>query len=106
MPGTRGWRGVPIGCYPAWDNYWFGEGGRAWRRGCGPSERGLRTARCFPAAYYAGLDCDAAVDARDRDGEFDLAWVRACDAADRLWSGATIGPELRVLAEDIRREGF
>jgi hypothetical protein len=60
----------------------------------------------LPAAYYARLDCDAALDARDRTGEFDLAWVRACNQVEGLWAVAAVGPELRSLAEDIRREGF
>jgi hypothetical protein len=66
----------------------------------------IRDGTLLPAPYYASLDLDAAVDARDRDGEFDLAWVRACNQVDRLWAGAEVEPELRALAEDIRREGF
>jgi hypothetical protein len=66
----------------------------------------IRDGTLLPAPYYAGLDCDAAVDARDRDGEFDLAWVRACDQVDRLWQAAQVEPEVRAVAEDIRREGF
>jgi hypothetical protein len=30
----------------------------------------------LPASYYGQLDCDAALDARDSDGEFDGEWVR------------------------------
>jgi hypothetical protein len=60
----------------------------------------------LPVAYYAALDCNAAVDSRGQDGEFDLAWVRARKQLDRLWERAAVRPELRLLAEDIRREAF
>ena len=60
----------------------------------------------LPAAYYAGLDCDAALDARDRDGEFDRGWMRACDRVEARWDTVAVGPGPRALAEDIRREAF
>jgi hypothetical protein len=60
----------------------------------------------LPPPYYSALDCDAAVDARDGDSEFDLAWVCARNHVDRLWDRAAVGPDQRKTAEDIRREGF
>jgi hypothetical protein len=60
----------------------------------------------LPTEYYSALDCDAAVDARDRGGEFDLAWVSAFNQLERLWKGAEVESELRTLAEDIRHQGF
>jgi hypothetical protein len=66
----------------------------------------IKDGTLLPVSYYASLDCDAALDARDKSGEFDLAWVRACDEVDRRWKDTDLSTELRALAEDIRRESF
>ena len=60
----------------------------------------------LPAAYYAALDCDAALDARDRDDAFDTAWCALFERVGGLWSGAQNTDDDRILAEDIRREAF
>ena len=60
----------------------------------------------LPAAYFAELDLDAALDSRDRDGTFDASWVRLSEAIACRWAGAAVPETLRALAEDIRRESF
>jgi hypothetical protein len=60
----------------------------------------------LPAAYFSELDCDAALDARDGDSEFEAAWVRLYKQLERRWPEAAISEHLRSLAEDIRRESF
>jgi hypothetical protein len=60
----------------------------------------------FPAAYFAELDCDAALDSRHSDPEFKASWVRLSKEIEGRWKGATIADGLRALANDIRRESF
>lgn len=60
----------------------------------------------LPTAYYSALDCNAALDARDQDGEFDQNWVHAFNEVTRVWKDTEVEAELRALAEDIRREAF
>lgn len=60
----------------------------------------------LPVAYFAELDPDAALDSRDRDEEFDASWVRLYEKIERRWARAAVAENLRLLAEDIRRESF
>jgi hypothetical protein len=60
----------------------------------------------LPVAYFAELDRDSALDARDRDSEFDASWVRLFEEVEHRWVSATVAEDLRALAEDIRRESF
>jgi hypothetical protein len=60
----------------------------------------------LPVAYYGRLDCDAALEPRDGDAEFDAEWVRQSKAVERRWAESKVSAEARTLAEDIRRESF
>ncbi len=60
----------------------------------------------LPAEYYGRLDCDAALDARDRDDVFDANWRQQFEVVSNLWATADIPESARKLAEDIRRESF
>src|SRR3954468_2996907 len=60
----------------------------------------------LPTKYYGDLDCDAALDARDRTTEFDVEWARLYDEIKVKGAGATTPTETLALAEDIRRESF
>jgi hypothetical protein len=60
----------------------------------------------LPAAYFAELDCDAALDCRDRDKEFDASWVRLYKEVERRWIREVVAENLRSLAESIRQESF
>ena len=60
----------------------------------------------LPADYFRSLDCDAALDARDGDKEFDAAWIQLFEEVNRRWPDAAIEQEVRTIAEDIRRESF
>jgi hypothetical protein len=66
----------------------------------------IRDGTMLPPAYYRSLDCDVALDARERAGEFDHAWVSACDEVDRRWEVTAVDADLRALAEEIRKESF
>jgi hypothetical protein len=66
----------------------------------------IKDGTLLPAAHYGELDYDAALDARDRDSEFDSEWVRLSDEIERRWGVATIHAEAEALVEDIRRESF
>ncbi|HJZ92787.1 MAG TPA: hypothetical protein VKE40_18075 [Gemmataceae bacterium] len=60
----------------------------------------------LPTEYYAGLDCNAALDARDGDTEFDAEWTRTLKEIEDRWVGASVERDLKSLAADIRRESF
>lgn len=60
----------------------------------------------LPIGYFAGLDCNAALDSRDRDKEFETSWLRLHEEVDRRWTHANVTEHLRAFAEDIRRESF
>jgi hypothetical protein len=60
----------------------------------------------LPAVYFAEIDCDAALDCRDRDEEFDASWVRLHEDIECRWARAAVAQNLRALAENIRRESF
>jgi hypothetical protein len=66
----------------------------------------IKDGTLLPAAHYGELDCDAALDARDSDAEFDSEWVRLSDEIEGRWGVATIAAEAEALAEDIRKESF
>jgi hypothetical protein len=59
----------------------------------------------LPASYYATMDRNAALDARDGD-EFAAEWTRLFKEVERRWSEAPISAEARATAEVIRRESF
>lgn len=56
--------------------------------------------------YYAILDCDQALDARDQAPEFDSAWVAAFNRIKSIWSERPVDSASAKLIEDIRRESF
>jgi hypothetical protein len=60
----------------------------------------------LPATYYRRLDCNAALNSRDGDAEFASTWLRLYKEINQRWAEAVISPEVRSLAEDIRRESF
>ncbi len=60
----------------------------------------------LPAGYYARLDRDAALDARDGDEQFVAEWMRQFEEVKSLWAAADVAEESRALAESIRRESF
>lgn len=66
----------------------------------------IKDGTLLPAAHYGQLDCDAALDARDRDSEFDSEWVSLSEEIEGKWAATTVPPEVSALAEDIRRESF
>jgi hypothetical protein len=59
-----------------------------------------------PPAYYRGLDCDAALDARDSDTAFDSEWAWHSEKVEQRWAAAEFPAEARTLVEDIRRQSF
>jgi hypothetical protein len=67
---------------------------------------GIAAGSLLPSAYFAALDCDAALDARDQDADFDGAWSRLSKEVDRRWDESIVPEDHRRLAEDIRRESF
>lgn len=60
----------------------------------------------LPADYFAGLDCDAALEARDDDEDFDQAWTEIDREVERRWAKGSVNEETRSVVEDIRREAF
>ena len=60
----------------------------------------------LPAAYFVGLDCDAALDSRDGAKDFEAAFIRVSDEVEPRWKASDVAEPLRSLAEDIRRESF
>lgn len=66
----------------------------------------IATGELLPDDCFGSLDCDAALDARDRDAEFDAEWVRLDNEVSRRWDARAVESSLSTLAEDIRRESF
>lgn len=60
----------------------------------------------LPPDYYVSLDCDSALDARDRDGRFDSAWSRVYERVEGLWATAHIQDHQRAKVEEVQREAF
>lgn len=60
----------------------------------------------LPPAYFADLDCDAALDARDSDEAFEAGWVRLSEEVEARWAASVIPEEACSLAQDIRHESF
>ena len=59
-----------------------------------------------PADYYAKLDKDNALDALDKNPNFEAEWLRVFGEVERRWPVASVGYEARAMAEDIRRNVF
>ncbi len=59
----------------------------------------------LPAAYYGGLNCGAALDARDGKA-FAAEWIAQFEAVKGRWATAEVTDEVRALAEDVRRQAF
>jgi hypothetical protein len=60
----------------------------------------------LPAASFAYPSQNAALNARDRDNNWESRWTRLYDEIERRWPGANVPEDLRTLAGDIRRESF
>ena len=54
----------------------------------------------------SAYDWDDLLDARDGDEEFEAQWLRVNAEVDSLLPTLSVDDELRLLAEDIRRESF
>jgi hypothetical protein len=65
----------------------------------------IKDGTLLPAAYFQELNCDAALEARDR-AEFDMEWSRQFAEVQSRWAEATMPTDARALAEDIRQESF
>ena len=66
----------------------------------------IRAGRLLPATLFAGLDCDAIVDARDSDPNFEGEWLAARESLGGKWEAARPSPAARASVEDLRRESF
>jgi hypothetical protein len=60
----------------------------------------------LPAGYYAALDRDSALDARDSDRSFTSAWAAAHEQTEAAWASSPIDDRWRDLVERVRREAF
>ena len=60
----------------------------------------------FPHAYFADLDCDGALEVRDRDPTFCSSWVAAFDQVNRRRKLRKINAAVIAVAEELRREAF
>jgi hypothetical protein len=66
----------------------------------------IRSGALLPPRYFASLDCNAALDARDADPSFEGEWLRISNEVSRRWPTANQSAESSSLVEDIRRESF
>jgi hypothetical protein len=65
---------------------------------------GIRTHSFVRPDYYAGLDCNDALDQRDAHVRFDSDWKHVHDATRPGWS--EISPEICSQVDAIRKESF
>ena len=56
--------------------------------------------------FFAAMDCDAALDARDSDPAFEQAWAELLADVDRHWATADVAAADRALAEHLRHQAF
>jgi hypothetical protein len=60
----------------------------------------------LPTRYFANLDCDAALDARDSDDDFDSAWCKVSEDVKRRCKEVGMSAWVKSLIERIRQESF
>ncbi len=58
------------------------------------------------AASIEALDCDAILDERDDDSDFEEQWLGRLKLLNEKWETAELSEEAVSLKEDIRRESF
>lgn len=66
----------------------------------------VASGKLLPVGYFQQLDCDACLDARDKDESFEAEWTRIDQAIEKHWAAAEVDDQLFQLAEVIRRESF
>jgi hypothetical protein len=64
----------------------------------------IRAHRLVRPEYYAGLDCDDALDQRNSRGPFDADWAVLYNVAGARWNEASL--DVRDEVDNIRREAF
>lgn len=66
----------------------------------------IRAGSLLPASLFTGLDCDAILDARDSDREFEREWLAARESLSVRWKASHADGGIRMAVEDVRRESF
>jgi hypothetical protein len=66
----------------------------------------IKEGSLLPAKYYAELDIDAALNARDTNEQFSAAWNKLYHQVDVLWRNAEARTALQTSVEAVRRESF
>jgi hypothetical protein len=59
-----------------------------------------------PTDYYRTLDCDAVLDARDSDGEFESAWLALREEIEEAWMFMPVSAAVSDTITRISREVF
>ncbi len=58
------------------------------------------------AASFANLDCNAALDARDHNRDFETSWCRLLEEVERRWQIIDLPQHLRNQVEAVRQRSF
>lgn len=66
----------------------------------------IRGGTLLPASWFADLDCDAILDARDSDPNFEQEWLAARENLARKWKASRPSRAATASVEDLRRESF
>jgi hypothetical protein len=66
----------------------------------------IRAGTLLRASRFADLDCDAILDARESDPEFEQEWLAARENLSRKWKARRPGRAAKTSVEDLRRESF
>ncbi len=66
----------------------------------------IASGELLPPGYFAMLDCDSALDARDGNPEFESSWLQATKEFEASWAALEVSQATFATADDIRRESF
>jgi hypothetical protein len=66
----------------------------------------IKSGRLLSRDWIAIVDCDAILDARDANADFENNWLRLKEEVDRRWVDIRADRTLAQLAEEIRKQAF
>jgi hypothetical protein len=66
----------------------------------------IQTGSLLPHSLFSCLDCDAILDARDSDPEFEQTWLATRESLRNRFESLSPSPQVRADVENLRRESF
>ena len=66
----------------------------------------IRNSTLLAPVDCTNLDCNAVLDVRDNDAQFEADWLRAQKDIEQRWDATDVATESKRLVSEIRREAF